>query len=528
MDHATGARLRDAREQRGLTPDEVASAIGIPPEAVTDIEQGDALRHYGPGLAAAWTWAVGRHLGVAIDHELATWQPPSPNEPATGQNPGPAPAEPGGTADRPGEPSGGGASEADESAFREPQITPGWLADYDHDPLESFDPSSTERRETPDADDAWIDEPGESDVRRHVAADDEDDSELSGERTTGAHGGGGGGGFDEAPASPDRPEAGANGGETVAHPVDPWPESDDLWTQPEDDLWGPDDAFATIGLHPAEASSEAPGAAPSDEADAAGSPEPGGSLPNESHPEAPGSSATESLTAEPPSDDTGELPAADADTRVLAYTEGDEAAPLTAPSRARTVGAVLAALVVLVGAGVGVGALAAQLLDAPEESSTRSDDDEVDLAGDSEQDTDAGDAADEDVAGSDGAADEDPDGSGDSGDDAEAEIDGDPAAAADPSGTTVQILDGSADDGRYTDAQETLEDLGYQLIASGPAASGYDETTVFVTDGFADEAAALAEADERFAHLQPNNVGLSEDVELHVIVGGDWPNPEDG
>lgn len=529
MDHATGARLRDAREQRGLTPDEIASAIGIPPEAVTDIEQGDALRHYGPGLAAAWTWAVGRHLGVAIDHELATWQPPRSDEPAIGHDPGhqpdaaaagaPSDDHPAAAEDRTeAEPAGAEAADdapddAGDAAFREPTIAPGWLADYDHDPLESFDPSSTERGELPRSDE----QEGDERLDQAFAALDPNET------------GEGGGPAAPRAAEPDawaEPDDGAPAGPDEGAPAGP---DDDLWGPDADATPGADDPFATTNLGAAAAappdSSTAPG-----ESDEADSPDPTESLTASPHPteSLAGPDPAASRAPSPAPDDTGELPA-DADTRVLAYTEGDEAAPLEAPSRARTVGAALAALVVLVGAGIGVGALAAQLLDAPGEDSAASNGQDADLAGDAD--------VDEDVEPDDGGADDDAadseefdDDSGEidrSDGDSSAELDGDASAAAAPSETTVQILDGAGDDGRYAEAQEVLEELGHPVIASGPAASEYDETTVFVTDGFADEAAALAEADERFEHQQPNDVGLSEDVELHVIVGRDWPDPDD-
>lgn len=540
MDHATGARLRDAREERGLSPDEVAGAIGIPPEAVTDIEQGDALRHYGPGLAAAWTWAVGRHLGIAIDHELATWQPPTPEEPAAGHDPGPVGSEPGegdqpdDAAARPGDdPSA--TSEANDAAFREPKITPGWLADYDHDPLESFDPSSTDYREPPGADDAG----GEPAAPLSAWQPGGGDSGLA----SGPDAGAGGDELEEAALWRDPPQAREGGGPTAPQPTEPEPQGEDVGTQPDDDLWGPDpgthggpvtdgrvtdpgipegddDLFATMSVRSAEAPPGESGAA-TPEADEAGPTDPDGPRPGSPSPPGVASEADEP-------EDTGELPSAPSDTRVLAYTEGEEAPSLTTPSRARTVGAVLAALVVLVGAGVGVGALAAQLLDTPADSPASSD--EVGSAdGDTADDArESADAPDDDAAGPGDEADEGPAGSGQSDEAASSEIEGDPSAAADAADTTVQILDGSDDDGRYADAQAVLDELGYQVITSGPAASEYDETTVFVTGGFADEAAALAEADERFTRLKPNDVGLSEDVELHVIVGGDWPDPDDG
>jgi transcriptional regulator with XRE-family HTH domain len=535
MDQATGARLRAAREERGAAPDDVAAAVGIPPEAVTDIEQGEALRHYGPGLAAAWTWAVGRHLGVAIDHELATWQPPEPGERAAGgrapvgeqeqpNQPAQAPeshaqagsehtqagsehTQAGGHRQTGEEPGGGTGSALDAPgsapAYRpddQPDVMPPTaLGDGVDDELSGAVPTESEGADgaepdgpaggwrEPTVEPGWLAghdrDPGDAqDPFGHEPSGWDTAAWDAGSDTAGREAAEPGGGDEPAPpasvleADQERDPFAGERGRGAADPGDT-----QAWPPPEEDLWGPE---------------QSPPVPPDD------TQQPGG-VPN--------------------ADETGELPASET-TQMLSYTEGDEAPPLEAPSRLRTTGVVLAAMVVLVGAGVGVGTLAAQLLDAPGEGAESVDGEPA--AGEEP----ATDAETEDVADPDGE-DAEPDEPAVSDDGEEADdplASGDAAAAADPAEVQVQVLDGAADNARYADALGLLEDLGYRVVASGPAASAYEKTTVFVTDGHADEAAGLAEADDRFAQQRPNDVGLNEEVELHVIVGDDWPDPEGG
>jgi transcriptional regulator with XRE-family HTH domain len=95
-----------------------------------------------------------------------------------------------------------------------------------------------------------------------------------------------------------------------------------------------------------------------------------------------------------------------------------------------------------------------------------------------------------------------------------------PADAAD---TRVQVLDGVGDRQAYQDAIAYLQDLGYQVIRSGGSSREYTETTLFFTGIGEEQASALAAYDGRFAVVRPNDRGLSEQVELHLVVGADWP-----
>lgn len=561
MDEATGARLRDAREQRGITTGEVAAAIGIPVDAVTDIEQGDAVSHYGPGLAAAWTWAVGRHLDVAVDQDLATWQPPTADAPPPGvEEAGPRdhalPShEPAEEPDHPG---------AGAEPGREPKVTPGWLADFDVDPLWDFDPAADEGLGAPEATPPTAEHPGDA------GPPETDDEDMRPTSLPGAGSDPLGEGAQTPSGAEDHP------GPPTLRPTDDL--DDDLWSPEPEQHWshqtdpqedsvqvdepgedtaaadagtaaprpqeppdrGGSDPWATTQLQAMGPFSGAPAAArpPEDSAAHAGTPPDEPDEPEEELvPEEPeeGPAPSEEAASDVDRDaapehtedghlDTGELPTAEDDTRVLAYTEGDEAPRLEPPSRLRGALVVIAGLLVLVVAGIGVGAVFAQLLDTPDDDDAAA---VEDAAGSEQDDADGGSTDDSEPAdeGSD-TDDGDGDGDGDEPDDsAISDLAGDPAAAADPRETDVQVLDGGVGTERYADAVGVLEDLGYLIIASGPATRDYAETTVFVTEGYDDEAAGLAVADDRFTNVVANDVGLSEDVELHVVVGDDWPDP---
>lgn len=101
--------------------------------------------------------------------------------------------------------------------------------------------------------------------------------------------------------------------------------------------------------------------------------------------------------------------------------------------------------------------------------------------------------------------------------DLEAEDGGDDALVR----ATVQVLDASGDPAAAADVVAALEELGYQVVAEGRAARGYERTTVFWSTGFEDEAESLRAADDRFAVLERNE-RLDASIDLHVVVGRDW------
>jgi hypothetical protein len=113
-------------------------------------------------------------------------------------------------------------------------------------------------------------------------------------------------------------------------------------------------------------------------------------------------------------------------------------------------------------------------------------------------------------------------GDGDDGDGSEPTEDGSDGAIPNEE-ISVQVLDGILSDGGAR-AREVADDLvtaGHPLVNFGSSSRGYDETTVFYTDGQEDEGRQVA-ADNGWDVLRPaSEVGLSDSVDVHVVVGQD-------
>lgn len=90
---------------------------------------------------------------------------------------------------------------------------------------------------------------------------------------------------------------------------------------------------------------------------------------------------------------------------------------------------------------------------------------------------------------------------------------------------TVQVLNASGDPDALDEVIAVLEDLGYQVVASGRAARGYERTTVFWSDGERGRAQALRREDGRFGVLEANE-RLDPTIQLHVVIGADWDAEE--
>lgn len=95
------------------------------------------------------------------------------------------------------------------------------------------------------------------------------------------------------------------------------------------------------------------------------------------------------------------------------------------------------------------------------------------------------------------------------------------AAARQPQETTVQVLDAGGGSDATNDAADVLRELGYDVVAINSSRTDFDTTTVLFTEGNDAEAEALSARDDRFAETAPNE-RLSDDVDLHVVVGPDW------
>jgi hypothetical protein len=87
---------------------------------------------------------------------------------------------------------------------------------------------------------------------------------------------------------------------------------------------------------------------------------------------------------------------------------------------------------------------------------------------------------------------------------------------------TVQILDGVGDPARVAAVAARLADLGYVVVARNSVRQPVAETVVLATAGSTAEAAALVAADPRFRSVALNE-RFSPEVDLHVLVGADWP-----
>lgn len=120
------------------------------------------------------------------------------------------------------------------------------------------------------------------------------------------------------------------------------------------------------------------------------------------------------------------------------------------------------------------------------------------------------------------ASPEDGDGDGGDGDGSEPTEDGSDGAIPNEE-ISVQVLDGILSDGGAR-AREVADDLvaaGHPLVNFGSSSRGYDETTVFYTEGQEDEGRQVA-ADNGWDVVRPaSDVGLSDSVDVHVVVGQD-------
>lgn len=88
--------------------------------------------------------------------------------------------------------------------------------------------------------------------------------------------------------------------------------------------------------------------------------------------------------------------------------------------------------------------------------------------------------------------------------------------------TTVQVLDGLGDPQRLEEVAETLRDLGYDVVAVNATRRAAQRTTVLYSEGAQEQAEALRAADPRFSAVDAN-ARYTPTVDLHVLVGPDWP-----
>lgn len=104
-----------------------------------------------------------------------------------------------------------------------------------------------------------------------------------------------------------------------------------------------------------------------------------------------------------------------------------------------------------------------------------------------------------------------------------------PGPEVTPTGVTddvaVQVLDGRGEggDGAYAGMIGRLEELGYTVVDGGPTVQAFPMTRLLFNDGHQGAAEELTRLERGLAApAEPNSLGLTEDVQLHVIVGDDW------
>lgn len=116
----------------------------------------------------------------------------------------------------------------------------------------------------------------------------------------------------------------------------------------------------------------------------------------------------------------------------------------------------------------------------------------------------------------------------DGGDTADADADDDDAVAGgktsvDPASVSIQVLDAVGDGGAAArDTADELRNAGYDVVVINGASRGYSVTTVFWTEGEGPGGRAVAAAlGTSEARRTPTEVGLSNSVDVHVVVGAD-------
>lgn len=98
-----------------------------------------------------------------------------------------------------------------------------------------------------------------------------------------------------------------------------------------------------------------------------------------------------------------------------------------------------------------------------------------------------------------------------------------PAAPVSLEGVTVQVLNGTNEDGLAASTAQNLEQLGVKISGVGNAARTYPITTLFFRPSDSQPIAeALATAEFPGAKLEPATNNLEPDVQVTVVLGDDY------
>lgn len=95
----------------------------------------------------------------------------------------------------------------------------------------------------------------------------------------------------------------------------------------------------------------------------------------------------------------------------------------------------------------------------------------------------------------------------------------------DPADIAIQVLDAVRDDegAAATRAAVRLREAGYRVVAENVAVRVYEETTVFYSEGSQAAAQQVAQS-LGLGVVRPKPDNLSATVEVHVVVGRDFPS----
>lgn len=98
--------------------------------------------------------------------------------------------------------------------------------------------------------------------------------------------------------------------------------------------------------------------------------------------------------------------------------------------------------------------------------------------------------------------------------------------AFEPSEISVQVLDAAGDGG--TRMQALVAELradGYRVVATGQARRIYERSTIFYTDGAQEKAWFVSSEYPAFTIVEEKPSSLTSSVEVHIVVGEDYPQP---
>ena len=95
-----------------------------------------------------------------------------------------------------------------------------------------------------------------------------------------------------------------------------------------------------------------------------------------------------------------------------------------------------------------------------------------------------------------------------------------------PSSISVQVLDAAGDNGsKAREVSRALRDAGYRVVAESKARRIYDESTAFYTRGHQPAARQIAGFLPAFDVVEEKPDTLTDSVNVHVVVGKDYPRP---